>query len=61
MLYTVVAMEEVFYQPPQARNCCKASKHCYLELSGGKITAIKSTNPADYLKFQPGQSYKHAE
>ncbi len=28
------------------------------ELSGGKITAIFSTNPKDFLKFKVGDDYK---
>lgn len=61
MLYTIVSLDDIFYTPPKVRACCQAGIHCYLELSDGKITAVKSTDPADYLKFQVGQGYEHAE
>lgn len=61
MLYTVVALDDIFYQPPPDRVARQAGAHCFLELTGGRICAVKSTDPADYLKYAIGQTYPHAE
>lgn len=57
----MISLDDIFYEPPEARVCCQAGEHCYLELCGGKISAVKSTDPNDYLRFQIGVDYQHAE
>lgn len=61
MLYTIVPLDDIFYEPPPRRTVCLAGNSCYLELCNGKIAAVKSTDPADYLKFQIGDSFQDAE
>lgn len=61
MLYTVVPLEQVFYQEPVPKKTIAKSNHCFIEVENGKVSAVCSTDPADYLKINIGDLCNNAE
>lgn len=61
MLYTVVPLEQVFYKPSKPKKTVAKSNHCFLEVENGKISAVCSTDPMDYLKINIGDLCNNAE
>lgn len=58
MLYTVVSFDDIFYAPVQMKvQSHKLGNHCFVDVSGGNVLCVHSTDPKDYLRFSPGSHY----
>lgn len=54
-LYTIVSLEDIFYQAPPHRHFRQEGER-FFEEQNGQICRLISTNPADYLNsgYLPG-------